>query len=67
MVVCCCQNATQKSQKVFVHVPSEIAAHDVEEIGMPPAVGFLCFKIKFDYLVGDFREVSSFLDDIRWD
>jgi hypothetical protein len=32
----CCpsQNATQKSQKVFVHVPSEIAAHEVEEIGM---------------------------------
>lgn len=29
------QNATQKSQKVFVHVPSEIAAHEVEEIGMP--------------------------------
>lgn len=28
------QNATQKSQKVFVHVPSEIAAHEVEEIGM---------------------------------
>ena len=27
------QNATQKSQKVFVHVPSEIAAHEVEEIG----------------------------------
>lgn len=29
------QNATQKSQKVFVHVPSEIAAHEVEEIGTP--------------------------------
>jgi len=29
------QNATQKSQKVFVHVPSEIAAHEVEEIGIP--------------------------------
>ncbi|TKY56839.1 26S proteasome non-ATPase regulatory subunit 7-like A [Spatholobus suberectus] len=28
------QNATQKSQKVFVHVPSEIAAHEVEEIGV---------------------------------
>ncbi|KAJ6901239.1 26S proteasome non-ATPase regulatory subunit 7 [Populus alba x Populus x berolinensis] len=28
------ENATQKSQKVFVHVPSEIAAHDVEEIGV---------------------------------
>ena len=28
------QNATQKSQKVFVHIPSEIAAHEVEEIGM---------------------------------
>ena len=27
-------NATQKSQKVFVHVPSEICAHEVEEIGM---------------------------------
>ncbi|XWS07663.1 hypothetical protein CRYUN_Cryun41cG0008900 [Craigia yunnanensis] len=27
------ENATQKSQKVFVHVPSEIAAHEVEEIG----------------------------------
>lgn len=27
------QNATQKSQKVFVHVLSEIAAHEVEEIG----------------------------------
>nr|GLL46356.1 26S proteasome non-ATPase regulatory subunit 7 homolog A-like [Ipomoea trifida] len=27
------QNATQKSQ-VFVHVPSEIAAHEVEEIGV---------------------------------
>ena len=30
---CPLQNATQKSQKVFVHVPSEIAAHEVEEIG----------------------------------
>lgn len=30
----CLQNATQKSQKVFVHVLSEIAAHEVEEIGM---------------------------------
>ncbi|PWA72765.1 26S proteasome non-ATPase regulatory subunit 7 [Artemisia annua] len=28
------KNATQKSQKVFVHVPSEIAAHEVEEIGV---------------------------------
>ncbi|KNA03669.1 hypothetical protein SOVF_206920, partial [Spinacia oleracea] len=26
------ENATQKSQKVFAHVPSEIAAHEVEEI-----------------------------------
>ncbi|KAI8013550.1 Transcriptional corepressor LEUNIG [Camellia lanceoleosa] len=25
-------NATQKSQKVFVHVPSEIAAHDVQKL-----------------------------------
>ncbi|XP_039059016.1 probable RNA-binding protein ARP1 [Hibiscus syriacus] len=29
------ENSTQKSQMVFVHVPSEIAAHEVEEIGMP--------------------------------
>ena len=43
-----------------MHVQSEIAAHDVEEIGMPPAFGFLCFKIKFDYLVVDFREVFKF-------
>ncbi|KAJ8443882.1 hypothetical protein Cgig2_032706 [Carnegiea gigantea] len=28
------ENATEKSQKVFVHVPSEIAAHEVEEIGV---------------------------------
>ncbi|KAJ0102523.1 hypothetical protein Patl1_06544 [Pistacia atlantica] len=28
------ENATQKSQKVFVHVLSEIAAHEVEEIGV---------------------------------
>ncbi|KAL6541594.1 26S proteasome non-ATPase regulatory subunit 7 A [Orobanche gracilis] len=28
------ENATQRSQKVFVHVPSEIAAHEVEEIGV---------------------------------
>ncbi|CAL5335080.1 unnamed protein product [Camellia sinensis] len=28
------ENATLKSQKVFVHVPSEIAAHEVEEIGV---------------------------------
>ncbi|XP_038707776.1 26S proteasome non-ATPase regulatory subunit 7 homolog A-like isoform X1 [Tripterygium wilfordii] len=28
------ENATQKSQNVFVHVPSEIAAHEVEEIGV---------------------------------
>ncbi|KAL0003291.1 hypothetical protein SO802_017072 [Lithocarpus litseifolius] len=28
------ENATQKSQKVFVHVPSVIAAHEVEEIGI---------------------------------
>ncbi|KAH6815965.1 RING 1A [Perilla frutescens var. hirtella] len=27
------QNATQKSHKVFVYVPSEITAHEVEEIG----------------------------------
>ncbi|KAF8115169.1 hypothetical protein N665_0029s0015 [Sinapis alba] len=27
-------NATQKSQKVFVHVSTEIAAHEVEEIGV---------------------------------
>ncbi|CAL5415632.1 unnamed protein product [Camellia sinensis] len=26
------RNATQKRQKVFVHVPSEIAAHEIEEI-----------------------------------
>ncbi|XP_028054123.1 uncharacterized protein LOC114258358 isoform X1 [Camellia sinensis] len=26
------ENATQKSQKVFVHVPSEIAAHDVQKL-----------------------------------
>jgi 26S proteasome regulatory subunit N8 len=28
------ENATQKSQNIFVHVPSEIAAHEVEEIGV---------------------------------
>ncbi|KAI8013971.1 putative receptor protein kinase ZmPK1 [Camellia lanceoleosa] len=28
------ENATQKSQKVFVHVPSEIAAHEIEEIAL---------------------------------
>lgn len=28
------ENATQKSQKIFVHVPSVIAAHEVEEIGV---------------------------------
>jgi 26S proteasome regulatory subunit N8 len=28
------ENATKKSQKVFVHVASEIAAHEVEEIGV---------------------------------
>ncbi|XP_021295881.1 26S proteasome non-ATPase regulatory subunit 7 homolog A-like [Herrania umbratica] len=28
------ENDTQKSQKVFVHVPSEIAGHEVEEIGV---------------------------------
>lgn len=28
------ENATQKSQKVFVHVSSEICAHEVEEIGV---------------------------------
>ncbi|KAI8002332.1 High mobility group B protein 1 [Camellia lanceoleosa] len=28
----CLQNATQKSQKVFVHVPSEIATHDVQKL-----------------------------------
>ncbi|XP_050381815.1 26S proteasome non-ATPase regulatory subunit 7 homolog A-like [Argentina anserina] len=28
------ENATQKSKKVFVHVLSEIAAHEVEEIGV---------------------------------
>ncbi|GMP51071.1 hypothetical protein CsSME_00017443 [Camellia sinensis var. sinensis] len=28
------ENATLKSQKVFAHVPSEIAAHEVEEIGV---------------------------------
>ncbi|GFP84351.1 26S proteasome non-ATPase regulatory subunit 7 homolog b [Phtheirospermum japonicum] len=28
------ENATQKSQKVFVHVPSEIVAREVEEIGV---------------------------------
>ncbi|KAH0851042.1 hypothetical protein HID58_004056 [Brassica napus] len=28
------ENATQKSQKVFVHVSTEIAAHEVEEIGV---------------------------------
>ncbi|KAM1949410.1 hypothetical protein ACFX15_009468 [Malus domestica] len=28
------ENATQKSQKIFVHVLSEIAAHEVEEIGV---------------------------------
>ncbi|XP_022966548.1 26S proteasome non-ATPase regulatory subunit 7 homolog A-like [Cucurbita maxima] len=28
------ENATQKSQKIFVHVPSEIGAHEVEEIGV---------------------------------
>ncbi|GKD96215.1 26S proteasome non-ATPase regulatory subunit 7, partial [Tanacetum coccineum] len=27
-------NATQKSKKIFVHVSSEIAAHEVEEIGV---------------------------------
>ncbi|KAL1222138.1 26S proteasome non-ATPase regulatory subunit 7 -like protein B [Cardamine amara subsp. amara] len=28
------ENATQKSQQVFVHVPTEISAHEVEEIGV---------------------------------
>jgi 26S proteasome regulatory subunit N8 len=28
------QDATQKSQKVFVHVPSEIGAYEAEEIGV---------------------------------
>lgn len=45
------QNATQKSQNVFVHVPSEIAAHEVEEIGTTPRLIFyslvtICFTFK---------------------
>ncbi len=40
------QDATQKSQKVFVHVPSEIGAYEAEEIG------------KF-LVIMDLREVHS--------
>lgn len=40
------QDATQKSQKVFVHVPSEIGAYEAEEIG------------KF-FVIMDLREVHS--------
>jgi DNA mismatch repair protein MutH len=54
MTVCLLQNATQKSQKVFVHVQSEIAAHEVEEIGTPLTASFLCFKNKFNSCVGCF-------------
>jgi DNA mismatch repair protein MutH len=54
MTVCLLQNATQKSQKVFVHVQSEIAAHEVEEIGTPLTTSFLCFKNKFNSCVGCF-------------
>ena len=59
MTVCLLQNATQKSQKVFVHVQSEIAAHEVEEIGTPLTASFLCFENKFNSCVGCFQ--GSFL------
>jgi hypothetical protein len=45
------QNATQKSQKVFVHVQSEIAAHEVEEIGMSFNVELLQFSMVHFYFV----------------
>ncbi|KAE8725280.1 S-adenosyl-L-methionine-dependent methyltransferases superfamily protein [Hibiscus syriacus] len=45
------ENSTQKSQMVFVHVPSEIAAHEVEEIDP-----FLNLKFGWDIIVEDVKE-----------
>ncbi|KAG6760130.1 hypothetical protein POTOM_036631 [Populus tomentosa] len=45
------ENATQKSQKVFVHVPSEIAAHEVEEIGVP-------LKASVEHLLRDVKDTT---------
>ncbi|XP_057475847.1 26S proteasome non-ATPase regulatory subunit 7 homolog B-like [Actinidia eriantha] len=49
------ENATQKRQKVFVRVPSEIAAHEVEELvtGKLPALKWLDARL---------QEIRGYLD-----
>ncbi|KAG6595399.1 26S proteasome non-ATPase regulatory subunit 7-like A, partial [Cucurbita argyrosperma subsp. sororia] len=69
------ENATQKSQKIFVHVPSEIGAHEVEEIGVAhllrdvkdAAISTLATEVsrKLTGLKGldsSLREIRSYLD-----
>lgn len=53
------QNATQKSQKVFVHVQSEIAAHEVEEIGMSWNEIQSCYIFFCLYFVHDATQKSN--------
>ncbi|XP_028786806.1 26S proteasome non-ATPase regulatory subunit 7 homolog A-like isoform X2 [Neltuma alba] len=55
------ENPTQKSQKVFVHVPSEIAADEVEEIG----VGHLLRDVKDTTISTLATEVSDKLTAIK--
>ncbi|RLM64247.1 uncharacterized protein C2845_PM16G22890 [Panicum miliaceum] len=57
------ENATQKSQKVFVHVPSEIAAHEVEEIGVEHLLRDVTSKLAaLKGLDARLREIRSYLD-----
>ncbi|CAI0412253.1 unnamed protein product [Linum tenue] len=58
------ENATQKSQKVFVHVQSEIAAHEVEEIGSHffyteiPSLSCAFFITGVEHLLRDVKDTT---------
>ncbi|GJZ77642.1 26S proteasome non-ATPase regulatory subunit 7 homolog A [Tanacetum coccineum] len=59
------ENATQKSKKVFVHVSSEIAAHEVEEIGKSRRMKTNDVSGKLEALKGldaRLKEIRSYLD-----
>ncbi|CAJ1914168.1 unnamed protein product [Sphenostylis stenocarpa] len=60
------ENAAQKSQKVFVHVPSEIAAHEVEEIGVEHLLRDVkdttISTLATEVLDARLKEIRSYLD-----
>lgn len=62
--LCSAQDGTQKSQKVFVNIPTEVGATEAEEIGRLPLAASLCMPsaaFAWSYALGNVKVHKSLL------